>query len=65
MAKQLKLEAQPKPVPSTLIVTREEIPTDLDEHMKRILRTSFDLRAGECFFFHDSPEVRRVLRKRS
>jgi hypothetical protein len=48
---------------SSLIVTREQIPADLSDAEKQILRANLEHNCdGRSFFFHDCEDVRRVLR---
>ncbi|HLH04980.1 MAG TPA: hypothetical protein VKX25_19585 [Bryobacteraceae bacterium] len=70
MPRQLRLEPsdsclQPTGF-SSLIVTRAQIPADLSDADKQILRANLEINCeGRSFFFRDCEDVRRVLRMRS
>lgn len=64
MPRQLKLKPEDTPLRSTLIRSLASIPTELTAAQRQVLRSAFDMRAGDFVFFHDSPELRRALQLR-
>jgi hypothetical protein len=61
----LKPDEPQRPLHSTLIVARENIPPGLSDADRRVLRANLDLNVDDqSFFFHDCEAVRRVLQRK-